>query len=196
MKKKMIIIVGVIGLLLIVCGIVFYVVNSAQNTPNNTSDNDNTTNTSTDTGNNTNTNTNTGNDTGNAEEVKEDMSTSVNPDADYYKEEKNGTLKNTSEKIAKKHKNGDLTVEDMSITFNEEDVYLAKYSYKITNNGSKDYNNLKVSIVFIFSDGTRLNSTASTIESLKAGKSTKLNRKDYVSIVGAVDYKIVIGDAI
>ena len=124
------------------------------------------------------------------------MSTSVNPDADYYKEEKNGTLKNTSEKISKKHKNGDFTVEDMSITFNEEDVYLAKYSYKITNNSSKDYTNLKVSIVFIFSDGTRLNSTASTIESLKAGKSTKLNRKDYVSIVGAVDYKIVIGDAI
>lgn len=171
MKKKIIIIIFSLGILLIIGGFTFYYANTYLSVEKNNNSNKHTTY------------------TGNIGEVK--MSDD-SPDENNYKVNKNGTLSNTSKGVAKKHSNGDFVVENMTITLPTNDEYMADYTYVIKNNGTINYESIDVSIIFIFADGTRLISSPVTIKDLNASGEQKVERKDYMSIVGAVDYDIEI----
>lgn len=126
------------------------------------------------------------------DEVMETMSRSY-PNSDYYKKSNDGTLVNISKNIKKIHTNGDFSIDKMTITYNEDNVDLANYSYVITNNGVTNYDSIDIRIVFIFSDGSKIYSSPSTIQNLTALGSSTVERKDFLSIVGAVDYEIKVG---
>lgn len=121
-----------------------------------------------------------------------DNKNSAYPDSNYYKESKDGSLTNTSEKIKKVHKNGNISIENMSITFSPEKEYFADYNYVVKNIGKSDIESLEFTIIFIFSDGTKRDSSPIKIENLGVGKSKKIEKQNYVSIVGAEDYEIKI----
>ena len=168
MKKKVIIIILVIGLLLIVAGIGFKVFGSKSET----SVDDN-------------------------EKVEQydgtgEKMSDGQPDKNNYKENSDGSKVNNSEKVSKKHTSENFSVENMTIKL-DKDEFFANYAYEITNNGTNNYDTLDVSIIFIFADGTKIMSTPYTIDNFTAGSTTKVEKKEYMSIVGAVDYEIQIG---
>lgn len=180
MKKKIIfIIVTILAIILIALGVVLYT---------NGSNNDN----------------KNGNSDGNiidASKVDTDPTKSSNqmsvglPDSNNYKNNKDGSMTNTSANISKKHTSGDLVISNMSISLPKDEEFFVDYVYTIKNTGSTDYSSLPVSIVFIFADNSKLTSSAYTIDSLPAGKSVKVERREYISVLGAVDYDIKIGDS-
>ncbi|MDO4996027.1 MAG: hypothetical protein Q4E69_02500 [Bacilli bacterium] len=112
------------------------------------------------------------------------------PKSEYYEKKDDGSMINNSEKVVKKHTKDDFTVEDLNITLASEEEFFANYSFVLKNTGKKDYSNLEFSIVFIFEDGSRLIGSPTTIDNLKAGKSKKIERKEYRSILGAIEYDI------
>ena len=112
------------------------------------------------------------------------------PATKYYETKSDGSMVNNSDRILKKHTKDGLSVEDLTITLASNEEFFANYSFVLKNTGKKDYSNIEFSIVFIFEDGSRLIGSPTTIESLKAGKSKKIDRKEYRSILGAIEYDI------
>lgn len=164
MKKKIFLIIGIIGILLIGVGVVLNLVfNNASSKNKNTEETEN--------------------------KAPSSMS---NPDSNYYTEDENGVLVNTSKKIKKAHTTGDLTAEDMVIAYDKKDEYLANYSFQLKNTGAVNYTNLEFSIVFIFADGLKRESPSIKLDSLAVGETTKIEKENFVSIVGAEDYEIKI----
>ncbi len=165
MKKKAFIIVFIIGLILILCGVGITMSGSKD-----TKKEKKTTNTEENT------------------EKKPYMNV-TSPDTTYYKKNSDGSMENISDKVKGVHTKDDLSVEGMKISIKSAEEPLASYSYVIKNNGSTNLNGIQVSIVFIYADGSRLNSSPSTLD-IPAGGSVNVDRKDYVSIIGAADYEI------
>ena len=108
------------------------------------------------------------------------------------KENADGTLSNSSEKITKKHVNGDFSIDDMSITVNKDQTDFASYKFTLKNNGTKDYQAFEVSIAFIFKDGTVNVDAPHKVDNLAASGSIELQRVVLGSIANAVDYEIRI----
>ncbi|MBQ8131256.1 MAG: hypothetical protein IJ193_02060 [Bacilli bacterium] len=133
---------------------------------------------------------------GNGTKEKKDDKTSVqgqstnSPDTNKLKQNEDGTLSNENEKIAKKHVNGDFSVEDMSITVNKDLADFATYHFTLKNNGTKDYQSFEVSIVFKFKDGTQYVDAPHKVDALATGGSVELERVVFGSIANAVDYEI------
>ena len=168
MKKKIFILIGIIGLLLIVAGVGINQFGTKQE-KNNTND-----------------------ESTEEKEVKKDGMNNGVADSNYYKKNEDGTLTNTSKKIKEVHTNGDFSIENMTINYSEEDEYLANYSYEIKNNGTTNYNSVEFSIIFVYSDGTKRDCPSAKVENFVAGQSIKLDRQNLFNIIGASDYEIKI----
>ncbi len=168
MKKKVIIIVFVIGVILIGCGIGIYFMGG------NTENKDKT-------------------ETKNEE--PEGYMNVKSPDTDYYKTNPDGSMENISEKVKGTHTSGDFAFDNMTISIKSTEEPLASYSYTLTNNSGTNYTSADVSIVFIYKDGSKLNSSPSKVENIPAGGTVNVERKDYISIIGAVDYEIQVTNA-
>ena len=165
MKKKVVLIVFIIGVLLIVCGIGINMSGSKDSKKEK-------------------------NETNTEDISKNEANMNMGaPDSKYYQKKSDGSMVNISEKVKGVHANGELAVDGMSIFLKSDKEPLANYSYVIKNNGTTNYSSLEVSIIFIYADGSKLNSSPSKID-LPAGASVNIDRKDFVSIIGAVDYEI------
>ena len=167
MKKKIVIIIFIVGVVLIGCGVGVYFLGGKPKEKETTN-------------------------TENKEQEPREYMNVKSPDTDYYKTNPDGSMENISEKVKGTHTSGDFAFNNMTISIKSAEEPLASYSYTLTNNSGNNYTSADVSIVFIYSDGSKLNSSPSKVENIPAGGTVNVERKDYISIIGAVDYEIQV----